>query len=135
MDKQPHRAAVKNALKEMSRVAEESIVPQMRKSAFVIASADGSTNIDVWMALQIGFAIMFGKPLIVMVTDDFNLPPRLAAITDEVVRVPSLRGRESRKVLEAAISRLLVKLENRASNAAGVYDCVSYHASRAKNKK
>ena len=110
MDKQPHRPAVESALREMARIAEESIVPQMRKSAFVIAYADGALPVDVWMALQIGFAVMFEKPLIVMATEGFAVPPRLAAIADEVVKVPSLKDPGARDQVRAAIGRVPEKL-------------------------
>lgn len=111
MDKQPHGAAVDRALKEMARIAEESIIPQMRKSAFVLAYADSEINVDVWMALQIGFAVMFEKPLIVMTKEDYELPPRLVAIADEVVRVKSPKDAEAKIKLKEAIDRVLGKLE------------------------
>lgn len=106
MDKHPH-AAVDRALREMARIAEESIIPQMRKSAFVLAYVDPVVNTDVWMALQVGFAVMFEKPLIVMAIGDHELPPRLIAAADEVVRVRSLKDPEGKAKLKAAIDRVL----------------------------
>jgi hypothetical protein len=101
---------MESALKEMGRMAEAAIIPQMRKSAFVIAYADSTLAPDVWMALQIGFAVLFGKPLIVMTEENYTLPPRLAAMADEVVKVPSLKDANAKKKLKAAIDRLLEKL-------------------------
>lgn len=110
MDKQPHGAAVDRALKEMARIAEEPIIPQMLKSAFVLAYADSEMNVDVWLALQVGFAVMFEKPLIVMTREDYALPPRLLAVADEIVKIKSVRDPDIKAKLKAAVDRVLGKL-------------------------
>jgi hypothetical protein len=56
----------------------------LRKSALSITICDGSASPE--LCLQLGAAIMYGKPIILVVLDGVQLPPRLENLADAVVR-------------------------------------------------
>ncbi|MBT1509364.1 hypothetical protein KIP88_02520 [Bradyrhizobium sp. SRL28] len=62
------------------------LIPKMRDSASVLMIApDMSTDFDIEFALQIGASILLEKPLILLVHQGRNIPPKLRAIADRII--------------------------------------------------
>jgi hypothetical protein len=62
------------------------LIPKMRDSAHVLMIAPNmSAGFDIEFALQIGAAILLGKPLILLVDRGRNIPPKLRAIADRII--------------------------------------------------
>jgi hypothetical protein len=65
------------------------MAPKLRDSACSISlyPSDGSVG-DVKYWVELGATIMMRKPLMVVVMGDAEIPPKLALIADQVVRLP-----------------------------------------------
>lgn len=74
----------KNFKKFAKRVMDE-MVPAMHGSAYVITIAPKGGEADVKLAVEIGFAILMDKPLIVFVPKGRAVGERLARIADHVL--------------------------------------------------
>jgi len=62
----------------------DNVLPQMLSSAcFMALALDGPP--DVEYATQLGFMVMYDKPIIVVVPPSCSVPPKLAMIADEIV--------------------------------------------------
>lgn len=62
------------------------LIPKMRDSASVLMIApDMNTSFDIEFALQIGASILLEKPLILLVHQGRNIPPKLRAIADRII--------------------------------------------------
>lgn len=64
------------------RDAGEDIMPKMMKSAFVLGVMQDP---DIYLALQIGLALVLDKPLILFIPDGLWLAPRLRALAYAVI--------------------------------------------------
>ena len=71
----------------------------------IVPKAD---EVDVKFVTELGFAIMLGKPLIVLVTPGASVSAKLRAIADEVVEM-DIDVEEGRRAFAAAIERVLGK--------------------------
>ena len=72
--------------KRWSSDMRKRLIPKMRDSANVLMIApDMSTEFDVQFALQIGATILLEKPLILLVHQGRNIPPKLRAIADRII--------------------------------------------------
>jgi hypothetical protein len=72
-------------MEELRSAAETDLLPKMKASAFVIGT--GMDEPDVYLALQIGLALLLEKPLVLMVQKETWIPPRLRALADLVLEM------------------------------------------------
>lgn len=63
----------------------KDLVPKMAGSSAVIIPM-GRDDTDVAFALQVGFAVIMQKPLLLIVPAGFDPPPKLEGIADRIVR-------------------------------------------------
>lgn len=61
------------------------MLPKMKESAVVVSIAVDEERADVKLACEIGFALLLGKPLVIMADKLSQLPPGLARAADEIV--------------------------------------------------
>lgn len=80
------------------------IVPKMKASAFVLCPL-APNDVDIFMALQIGAAILLEKPLLVIATGGVWVPPKLRRIADIVVE-GELKDPETQQRVHEAVKRL-----------------------------
>lgn len=67
-----------------ARVKRE-LVPKLEDSAFTIGIFTGKA--DVKMAVEMGYSLLMGKPIIIAVTPGAHVPDGLARAADEIVEV------------------------------------------------
>jgi hypothetical protein len=86
--------------------AQREMFPRMKSSAFCI-SIIGEP--DPKLCMEIGAAIMFDKPILVILPRGRNLPLSLRTIAHKVVEIESddLKDPASRNRLSAAVSEVL----------------------------
>jgi hypothetical protein len=85
----------------------DEMVPKLRNSAAVAQIVPGPDEVDVKFCVELGATIMLEKPIIVVVFGERRLPAKLAAIADEVVRLPEGVNPEGADELAAALNRVL----------------------------
>lgn len=71
--------------KKFARSVQEDLVPAMKGSAYVMTIAPDGGAVDVKIAVEIGFAILLDKPLIVLKMPGRPVAERLLRIADHVV--------------------------------------------------
>ena len=63
------------------------LIPKMRDSAAVLVlSPDISHKFDIGLALQIGASVLLEKPLVVVINQDWVIPPKLERMADRIIR-------------------------------------------------
>jgi hypothetical protein len=76
---------------------------QLDSSAFVISLVPG--EFDVKFAVELGAAIMFDKPLLVVLSPESLVPEHLKRVADELV-ICDLDTKEGQDQVEAALRRM-----------------------------
>lgn len=71
--------------KRFAKHFRENVLPNMKTSAYVITIAPEGGDADVKIAVEIGFAILLDKPLIVLKAKGRPVAERLLRIADHVV--------------------------------------------------
>lgn len=95
----------------MDRVIEE-LIPMMRSSAIVVSIVpDDPTRTDVKLAVELGLAIMLGKPIIAVVRPGTRLPAGLARVAEDIVEADTDAGDMS--ALAAALERAALRAAQR----------------------
>lgn len=91
--------------------AERDMFPKMKASmlSMVVNSAP-----DAKLALEIGAAILFDKPLVVVALKGQTVPQNLRRIASEVVEIDNYQSPEGQAKVRAAIERELAKLKANA---------------------
>lgn len=88
----------------------DDMAPKMAGSALVASLVpDGDGDVKFWV--ELGASIMMDKPIIAVVLGDREVPPKLALIADEVVRCPEGVDPAASDELQAAMKRVLARLE------------------------
>jgi len=90
------------------RVVEE-MLPKLTDSRCMAMLLSG-TDPDVKMAVELGFALLLDKPLILLVTPNTAVPERLRRAADAIV-VGEIQHPNTQKELAAAIKRVGVEPE------------------------
>jgi hypothetical protein len=86
----------------------EDLVPRISDSSLTVSIVPKPGHVDdVKFALELGFSIMLGKPIILAVVPGRGVPDKLMRVADEVIEydVADVPGTGHR--LGAAISRIL----------------------------
>lgn len=90
--------------KEWSDYSERVVrdmLPKMKESALVVSIATGREHADVKLAVEIGFALLLGKPLVLMADTLSDLPPGLRRAADEIVWGEIQHPKTQAKLMEA----------------------------------
>lgn len=77
----------------------------MKKSAIFMALISEKSEEDVAQMIQLGQAVMMGKPIVLIIFDDAKVSDKLLRIADDHTRV----SRNDRKKIEEETSRMLLK--------------------------
>ena len=91
-------------VKEWLESAGRDMLPKMKESALCISIYSG--KVDAKFAMELGAALLYDKPIILMVTKDAQLPPRLEKIADAIVR-GDIGDEATKDRLQAAIKKVL----------------------------
>lgn len=84
---------------------QENMVPKMEASGAVVSIQTGKT--DVKLAVELGMALLLGKPLILAYTPGVELPEGLRRAADDVVEFdPADQAGTSQRII-AAMDRLV----------------------------
>jgi hypothetical protein len=86
----------------------KEMAPKLEQSAFSISMYDGHHDVKLWV--ELGASIYMNKPILLTVFEGAEIPPKLALIADEIVRLKSLDDPESKERFEAALARMLKKV-------------------------
>lgn len=91
---------IRNVLSDMEpKIADSAIVA-------MLLPRDAEGDVKFWV--ELGASIMYDKPIIAIVQGDRDLPPKLARVADEILRLPDGDlGEEARDAVEAAIERMI----------------------------
>src|SRR4051812_5105551 len=95
--------------REWSESVLREMAPKLASSAFSISMYDGKHDVKLWV--ELGASIYMNKPILLTVFEGAEIPPKLALIADEIVRLKSLDDPESKEKFEAALTRMLKKVE------------------------
>lgn len=70
----------------------ETMLPALKDSEIscsIVPDVDGDHGVgDVKYWVEIGASLCLGKPLMLVVLGEREIPPKLAAVADEIVRLP-----------------------------------------------
>lgn len=81
--KPPTEDEVAEFLRRLENSARQDLMPKMQASAFCLMILKG--NPEISLALQIGIALLYDKPLIILALDGVWISPRLRQIADAIV--------------------------------------------------
>lgn len=84
----------------------DGLVPQLRDTTMVASIIPNDMRGDVKFWVELGASIMMNKPIVAVCFNDQPLPPKLAMIVDEVIRVPRGDTVAAADQLEAALRRI-----------------------------
>jgi len=79
-------SAKNREFKAFARDFLDKVAPHIRESGYVMAIAPGEGEEDVKIAVEIGYAILLGKPLIVFQPEGKVVAEKLLRIADKVIR-------------------------------------------------
>ena len=68
--------------KGYAAAVQENMVPKMRESAYVMSLVPGDGEADVKFAVELGFAIMMDKPIILVMQPRQRIPEHLRKVAD-----------------------------------------------------
>jgi hypothetical protein len=67
----------------------DEMVPKLTDSALVISLVPDDREGDVKFWVELGASIMMDKPILAVLLGDAPVPAKLAAVADEIVRLPA----------------------------------------------
>jgi hypothetical protein len=100
----------KTVLNELDRFRRD-VLPMLEESAAVLVIGPEDKHADLKIALEVGFAVLLDKPLIVMKLNGRECSPRLLTIADHVIE--GELGKDDERISQQ-ISEILLKQERRA---------------------
>lgn len=83
------------------------MVPKLKDSAISLSLLPDDSAGDVKFWVELGASIMLDKPIIAIIYGDRPVPRKLAAVADEIVRLPDGVTPEGSRLLAEAISRVV----------------------------
>jgi len=92
-------------VKDWLHRAERDMFPKMKGS--VLSLVIGTDKPDAKLALEVGAAVLFDKPLIVVLQKGVTIPAGLRRIAHTIVEIDNFRSREGIVKMQAAISSVL----------------------------
>jgi nucleoside 2-deoxyribosyltransferase len=91
-----------------SRAVEKALLPELESSDVAIIVYGGKT--DVKQATEVGYAVLMGKPLVVIAEADVAIPDGLSEAADTII-LGSIDVPEVRLTLASTVDQLLRKIE------------------------
>jgi len=92
-------------VKDFLHHAEQEMFPKMKASVMsLVINADQP---DAKLALEVGAAVLFNKPLLIVCLKGSEIPEMLRRIAHSIVEVEDFGSEESRKKLEVAVKAIL----------------------------
>lgn len=85
----------------------ENLVPALEDSALTMSLLPSSTRPDAKYAVELGMSILLDKPIMLVAQEGQFVPPKLAAIADEIIWVDYEQPDEVRARINAAAERFL----------------------------
>lgn len=83
----------------------EDLIPKLRNSSMTVSLVpERPEAVDVKFAVELGFSIMLGKPIILVVRPGTRLPDKVVALADQIVEMD---GADTGDRLQAAITQVL----------------------------
>lgn len=92
--------------------ARANMFPAMKDSAFVLSIATNEP--DPKLCLEIGAAICFNKPILVVVPRGCSVPLSLRTIAHKIVEIDDMKSAQSQRSLTAAIKEMHDTLQFRS---------------------
>lgn len=89
------------------RDVRENLFPKVADSAFVMSIVPDEP--DVKICLELGAAVFYNKPLVLVCFNGREIPAKLRKIADEVVMVDKDDKADAERVVHAAIGRILAQ--------------------------
>jgi hypothetical protein len=84
----------------------ESLSPKILGSAVVISMVPSDNVPNVRFAVELGFAIMYDKPLIMAIHPGQKIPDHLVRVADDIVEVDATQPEKMGEAIHAAMQRL-----------------------------
>jgi hypothetical protein len=84
----------------------DELVPKLRSSAVNVSLVPAGET-DVKFAVELGFSIMLGKPIVLAVTPGRQVPAKLLAVADAVVEIGEHVTPDDARRVQAAVERVL----------------------------
>lgn len=75
---------IDEVMEHLGEAARKDIIPKMRSSAFCMTVLTPD-DIDPYLALQVGVALLLEKPLIIVATGNVRIPARVRQVADAIV--------------------------------------------------
>ena len=97
---------------EYAADARENLVPKIRDSAIVMTDLY-SDEPDPKIAIELGYAILLGKPLMIMVGPGQRIPENLRRIADGVLEYGDLTDEKTALRVHAEMDRILKNTERK----------------------
>jgi hypothetical protein len=88
------------------KAAREDLVPKIEGSAATIQLWPRGGDVDVKIAVELGFTLMLGKPLIILKPAGENVPVKLVQLADAIVEYDELNAGVMERV-HAEVERIL----------------------------
>ena len=88
----------------------EGTVKQMADSAFVASLVPGEDGPDIKFAVELGLAIMLGKPIVAIAIAGRPVPGKLREIADAVIEISDMDTEAGQAELQAKLLPLLDRL-------------------------
>jgi nucleoside 2-deoxyribosyltransferase len=88
------------------RHVRRELIPKIRESAVTVSLVPNGDT-DVKFAVELGFSIMLGKPIILIVTPGTRVPDKLVQIADEIVEVADISAPADGARIAEAIHRII----------------------------
>ena len=93
-------------IKDFLHRAETEMLPQMAQSVLCVTIFSKSAP-DIKQCLEVGAALLFGKPLILTVPQGAVIPENLRKVAAEIVEIDDYGDPEAMRKLQAAIQRVV----------------------------
>jgi nucleoside 2-deoxyribosyltransferase len=87
----------------------ENTVQQMAESAFVMSLVTDDEP-DIKFAVELGLAILLGKPIVVLALHGQPVPPRLREIADTVVEISDMDTEAGQAEMQAKLAPVMARL-------------------------
>jgi len=83
---------------------QENMVPRMQASGAVVSIQQGTT--DVKLAVELGMALLLGKPLILAVTPGVEVPEGLRRAADDIIEFDMTEPAATAQAVRDAMDRI-----------------------------
>ena len=104
---------IDKAMKRLENSIRDELIPGLKASAAVIQIAPDAMASDWKMALEIGYAILLNKPLIVVIPKGRIVSPRFRQIADHVIEAHDIDSSDGRLAIHEAIMAAIQKIEGK----------------------